>query len=91
MISWTSFGNPLNQYQPIRKLVLYYYGNVMNRLLRTELEKRFTEYKEERASGNTKRSKPVISLTLDSYCSSNAEAHTTSSKLNEDFVKHVIY
>jgi polyhydroxyalkanoate synthesis regulator protein len=65
MIAWTSFGNPLNKYHPIRPFILLYYGNIMNTLIKKELEDRFHEYKQDNSSLNN--SKSVIALTLETY------------------------
>ncbi|KAJ4304988.1 hypothetical protein N0V90_000516 [Kalmusia sp. IMI 367209] len=87
MISWTSFGNPLNSYHPIRKFVLRYYGSVMDRLIEAELEHRFEEHK----TTGKKASKSVATLALDSYLADKQDASTTPQHLDKTFLKHATY
>jgi len=87
MISWTSFGNPLDSYQPIRKLVLHYYGGIMDQLIGKELEHRFDEYK---LTGK-KSSKSVATLALDSYLADKQDVSMTPDRLDKSFLRHATY
>jgi hypothetical protein len=67
MIGWTSFGNFFIRYNPIRPLIMKYYGGIMNRYIQKAMVQRWSEYKAERAHRAQKRSKSAISLALEGY------------------------
>ncbi|KAF2259367.1 cytochrome P450 [Lojkania enalia] len=72
MISWSSFGNPFYRFHPIRPFIIKYYGNVMQRIVLKELNKRFEEYTHRKwgssiDSGSDVKSKSVMALTVESY------------------------
>jgi hypothetical protein len=87
MIAWTSFGNPLNKYHPIRPFILLYYGNIMNTLIKKELEDRFQEYKQDNSSLN--KSKSVIALTLETYLKGGH--HRDNKVLDKTFAAYAKY
>jgi cytochrome P450 len=90
MISWTSFGNPFNKYHPIRPLILRYYGNIMNNLIRKELVERCNEYNQEKiALSQRKKSKSVIALTLETYLAENQREG--ASKEDQTFIAYATY
>ncbi|PVH97625.1 hypothetical protein DM02DRAFT_658119 [Periconia macrospinosa] len=76
--------NPLDIYQPIRKLVIRCYGTVMDRLIGKALESRYEEYKRTGKSS----SKPAVSLALDSI---HAEKQDIPQQLDKSFMKNVTH
>ncbi|KAE8384070.1 cytochrome P450 [Aspergillus alliaceus] len=54
---------------PLRPFLQEYYGNVMNRCVRDELDRRFSELKQDQSSprSTSKRAKSVIALALEAY------------------------
>jgi len=78
MISWCNFGNPFYAFHPIRPLAIKYYGNIMDKIIIKELDKRVDEYKQGRrdaALGSVKdtKSKSVMALALESYLADKGE------------------
>lgn len=90
MIEWTSFGNPINNFHPLRSLMIKKYGHIMDRHLRTEVLKRLDEYRSADTQSSTKsqRSKSVIALAIESYMADNK--NKTGAKLDAMFTKIVI-
>ena len=71
-VNWLSFGNEINpwrRWHPLRPIVQWYNGRVMNRFIEKELDHRFAELQRDKASSDTDRpsSKSVVSLALESY------------------------
>lgn len=86
MISWTKFGNPLDQYNPLRWLLIRYYGGIMNRYIHAELSKRFEEYKKDEVRSSmgdtTRRSKSVTALAIEGYLSERPKLLQTQPTLD---------
>ena len=71
-VNWLSFGNEINpwrRWHPIRPIVQWYNGRVMNRYIENELDHRFAEMQRGKASNDNglRASKSVVSLALESY------------------------
>lgn len=71
---WHSFWDPRVLLNPLRPIIQKYYGGVMVRYIRKELQKRFEEIKAERFSPETKkRARSIITLAVEAYVDDNKE------------------
>ncbi|KAF2875732.1 cytochrome P450 [Massariosphaeria phaeospora] len=80
ILAWHSFWDPRILLNPLRPLVQRYYGSIMDKFIRKELEKRFQEMKTSANStgGNpSQRSKSVIALALNDYMAQKRQNHET--------------
>jgi hypothetical protein len=64
-----SFWDPRTLTNPLRPIIQKYYGYVMNTYIRKELEKRFSEMRQEKSSLRpaSRSAKSVIALALEAY------------------------
>lgn len=71
ILDWHSFWDPRVLMNPLRPFVQKYHGNIIDKSIRKELEKRFVEMKKEQIEGHsttgTKRGKSIIALALEAY------------------------
>ncbi|KAL4900590.1 hypothetical protein BDW74DRAFT_188205 [Aspergillus multicolor] len=89
---WHSFWDPSVRRNPLRPLVQRYYGRIMNRCIRKELDERFIEMQQdERLSSTTRSAKSVIALALDAYLADRQEKDGASSKLDDTFAQYATY
>lgn len=88
--AWHSFWDPRILSHPLRPLVQKYYGRVVTKCIRKELDKRFTEMQQEKRSpeSKTKRAKSVIALALEAYM---ADHQKETNKLDDDFAQYATY
>jgi cytochrome P450 len=91
MISWTSFGNFLIRHNPMRPLIMKYYGGIMNRYIQNAMLKRWTEYKADLTSPPRKRSKSAISLALESYLRRLDNNGLNNTELDQHFAAYAQY
>ncbi|PYH90485.1 cytochrome P450 [Aspergillus ellipticus CBS 707.79] len=87
---WHSFWDPRVRANPIRPLVQWYYGRVMNKCIRAELERRFSEMQQGGISGS-KRAKSIIALALEAYLGDKNEKITNTTNLDAHFAEYVTY
>ena len=75
---------------PLRPFIQKYYGHVMNTYIRKELEKRFSETRQEQSSlqSASRHAKSVIALALEAYHEDNLLKAT---KLDDHFAKYATY
>ncbi|PKY00379.1 putative cytochrome P450 [Aspergillus campestris IBT 28561] len=85
--TWHSFWDPRILAHPLRPFIQRYYGSVMDRYIRTELDKRFSEAHD---NNSTKRGKSVISLALEAYRTSNDGDHDPN-HLDESFARYATH
>lgn len=67
LIDWSSFGNPLAYYHPIRPFAVKYYSNIMDRYIKKALHQRFEEAQQQQTEQSKEASKSAISLVLKDY------------------------
>ncbi|KAI9876366.1 MAG: hypothetical protein M1830_006660 [Pleopsidium flavum] len=82
-VNWLSFGNEFNPWQrwhPIRPILQWYNGRVMNKFIEKELDKRFAERQRDHNSSekDLKPSKSVVSLALESYMAEHMQGKSTN-------------
>jgi cytochrome P450 len=86
-IEWTSFGaemNPFARYNPLRPLILWYNNRRIDHYIHAEIDKRFTELKDDYLSNSESRpSKSIISLALRDFM--KAKGLEGTSKVNAEF------
>lgn len=94
VLAWHSFWDPRILWNPLRLLVQRYYGALMDRFLRTELEKRYLELlgttKASGRSQSTSRGKSVTALALDAYLDhqgANTSISDLPTQINQDFMR----
>ncbi|KAF2745752.1 cytochrome P450 [Sporormia fimetaria CBS 119925] len=90
IIAWHSFWDPRVLLNPLRPLVQWYYGRIMDSLIRAEIAKRFEELKEKLATADPKgtKNKSVISLALNDYVAGRrqkGEVEAKDLKLDDAF------
>ena len=64
LIDWSSFGNPLAYYHPIRPLAIKYYSGIMDRYVTNALHQRLLETQRSSAEESESGSRSAISLVL---------------------------
>ncbi|PWY92219.1 cytochrome P450 [Aspergillus heteromorphus CBS 117.55] len=87
---WHSFWDPRVRANPIRPIVQWYYGRVMNKSIREELDRRFSEMKKGVHAG-PKRAKSIIALALEAYLETKNEKISEATKLDDHFAEYVTY
>jgi cytochrome P450 len=94
IINWHSMWNPIIRANPIRPFVQRYYGRIIERFIRKELETRFSELKAERAATTkTARNKSIIALALEGYIAEKGRAEGEEKaglmhSLDEHFIRY---
>jgi cytochrome P450 len=97
---WHSFWDPRILLNPLRPFVQRYHGNIINRYIRKELERRFTELKAERVSNplsslpaKKAKANSAIALALEAYIADSEEKNNILSmpRLDDDFVTTVTH
>ncbi|KAL4936560.1 hypothetical protein BDV06DRAFT_233316 [Aspergillus oleicola] len=88
--AWHSFWDPRILTNPLRPFVQKYYGWVLNRCIRKELDKRFAEMQQEKSSpiSTSKRVKSVIALALEAYLAENPHQTDETDKLDDIFAQY---
>ncbi|KAF2469381.1 cytochrome P450 [Lindgomyces ingoldianus] len=89
IINWHSMWNPMIWANPLRPLVQKYYGRIIKRFIRKELQARFLELQTGQTSiAKRGRAKSIIAIALEGYIAEqgNASGNSTSTgELNEHF------
>lgn len=86
---WHSFWDIRILLNPLRPLIQWYNGYIINTFVRSELAKRFAEMVDTQASSIT-RARSVISLALEAYIINNRDKNDGKPhKLDEDFIRVV--
>ncbi|KAF2180348.1 cytochrome P450 [Zopfia rhizophila CBS 207.26] len=93
---WYSFWDPRILMHPLRPFIQKYYGHVMNKYIRNELDHQFLEIKQEKLSNensiHSKRAKSVITLALEACVAENQDKNITAmTKLDDDFARYATY
>ncbi|KAL4750799.1 hypothetical protein BDW72DRAFT_213177 [Aspergillus terricola var. indicus] len=89
---WHSFWDPRVRANPLRPLVQKYYGRVMNRCIRRELDKRFAEMqRDQRATSTSKRVKSVIALALEAYLADYHQKDGKTNKLDDTVAQYATH
>lgn len=90
---WHSMWNPLIRANPLRPLIQTYYGNVIEKFVRKELERRFSELKSEESfsSQQHRKAKSVIALALEAYIATSDSRNTIQENLDEHFARYASY
>jgi cytochrome P450 len=93
---WHSFWDPRILMHPLRPFVQKYYGRVMDKYIRKELDKRFIELKQEDLEGNNDAksvlSKSVIAMAISAYINENKDSRLMQKpKLEEFFARYASY
>ncbi|KAL4914026.1 cytochrome P450 [Aspergillus aurantiobrunneus] len=91
--AWHSFWDPRMLTNPLRPIVQTYYGRVMDRCIRKELDKRFAEIRQDQRSphSTSKRVKSVITLALEAYLADRHQKSSEANKLDNVFAKYVTH
>ncbi|KAL4779091.1 cytochrome P450 [Aspergillus varians] len=91
--AWHSFWDPRILSNPLRPFVQKYYGRVMNRCIRKELDKRFAEMQQDQRSSHStsKRVKSVIALALEAYLADHHQTDRETSKLDDGFAQYATH
>ncbi|KAL4808550.1 cytochrome P450 [Aspergillus unguis] len=90
--AWHSFWDPRILSNPLRPLVQKYYGRVLERCIRKELDLRFAEMQQDRLKETkSKRAKSVIALALEAYLADQDQKETGSDKLDDVFAQYATY
>lgn len=92
IIKWHSFWDPLILMHPLRPLVNWYNGRIVNNWIQTELHKRYEEIKFSRRSSTDtekKRARSVLDLAIEGYIDS--KGGKTPQELDPDFVRIATY
>ncbi|KAL6235164.1 hypothetical protein BDW75DRAFT_251072 [Aspergillus navahoensis] len=89
---WHSFWDPRVRVNPLRPLVQKYYGRVMNRCIREELDKRFAEMQRgQRLTSTSKRVKSVIALALEAYLAEYHQKDGENTRLDDTFAQYAVH
>ncbi|KAH8730404.1 cytochrome P450 [Phaeosphaeriaceae sp. PMI808] len=91
LIAWSSLGSPLAKYGPIRALVLHYHSKIMNRIIGKELHDRREENQKALQAKGQRRSKSIISLTLEDYAKEGRNINSQAGKLDDHFASFATY
>ncbi|KAF2825471.1 cytochrome P450 [Ophiobolus disseminans] len=93
VLAWHSFWDPRILLNPLRPLVQWYFGRIMDRFLRNELQKRYSELKNGQIMlqpHRSNRGKSVITLALEDYIKQGGEEegnNTAPDTLAESFMR----
>jgi cytochrome P450 len=93
ILNWHSFWDPRILLNPLRPIVQWYYGRILETFINRELQKRFNEMKLERAAANgnqSMRAKSVVALAIEQYIAESQKKDTESLdnlKLDKDFAQ----
>jgi len=93
VLAWHSFWDPRILLHPLRPLVQWYEGRILDQFLRAELEERYSELRTADRSSQKKqgrRAKSVIALALEDYSKQqrgNEHDKALPEKLGEDFIR----
>ncbi|KAF1976199.1 cytochrome P450 [Bimuria novae-zelandiae CBS 107.79] len=74
ILKWHSFWDPRILLNPLRPVVQWYYGCILEQFISRELQERFKEMKLEKTASNRdqpKRAKSVVALALEQYIKEN--------------------
>lgn len=95
ILDWHSFWDPRKLLHPLRPLVQWYYGRIMDKYIHQILETRFREIKASHAVdsngkvGKPKSAKSVTTLALEAYMAENPKVGTPQTgKLDESFAHY---
>jgi hypothetical protein len=95
---WHSFWNPVVLMHPLRPLIQGYFGHVMNKLIRKELDQRFIELQESSSQngaadgGKQSGAKSVVTLAIEAYMTENKDSDLMKRpKLEQHFAQYATY
>lgn len=96
ILAWHSFWDPRILLNPLRPLVQYYYGKIVDAYIHRELEKRFAEVTKERSLDSDSRDwlahkpiKSIITMALQGYLDQGKTKDTLpESKLDKTFATY---
>jgi cytochrome P450 len=93
-----SFWDPRVLMHPLRPFIQSYYGHVMNKVLRKELDQRFLKIQEETSQSRAERhlkhsgGKSVVTLAIEAYMAENKESDLVQRpKLEKHFAQYATY
>lgn len=96
ILDWHSFWDPRKLLHPLRPLVQWYHGRIMNKYIHKELQRQFQEIKAARADDaagkqrNPKAARSVSTLALEAYMAEGQKVDgLQDEKLDERFSQHV--
>jgi len=96
ILAWHSFWDPRFLLNPLRPVIQWHYGRIMDSFIHKELEKRFEEIKAERSSSKAqgnRRAKSVAALALEDYIIQKQQAKPANQEdlesvcLDENFAR----
>ncbi|KAL4868776.1 hypothetical protein BDV12DRAFT_185662 [Aspergillus spectabilis] len=91
--AWHSFWDPRVLAHPFRPFIQKYYGRVMKRCIRKELDRRIAEMQEDQRSpqSTSKRATSVIALALEAYLLDHHQQGNEADKLDDVFARYATY
>lgn len=91
VVGWNSFWDPRILFNPLRPVVQWYYGRVMNRIIGQRLQELFDQIKSQ-GTANVGHAKSVATLALQAYIGETKDNKILeSAKLDRRFAEHTTF